>query len=465
MVQEGGLIRIEGGVSNIEDAYDPPFVFLLPPLTIFAITLFALRILPLILGVIAWLIQLTNSVGLLIVTRQLQRSPGTYNLPLILLVSTISLGIYTASFARTIDRHLYEQQFYQVGADISVRVFNTINTFGSSSEEEDTAFIPISEYNNIEGIENNVLSRIGKQISIYYIESLEECHARIDDIIAFLEREDSKLLITGVNFIHNTPALRCYLPKNAHKILILEQFVKGSDAICNSLGSMLNVFFNIVYFNKKIKPLFLFGMDGLPSPNTSNQDSHAFMETYQNKLPRNNVQIQHFGKLKNHKQTIYEDMICFDEKTIPYFKEVNKSVFLKKAFKMYNASEDSFYKSLPKISQKKAIDLIQENINVDCKQMQYYKPDLNELFDIYNKIIDFVNRHFALERLYIENSIFNIGIYLIFRVLALLTKKWVFFETRLKKFLVNQIILIFLFDSHAQFVTFMFSQQAKMMAS
>ena len=108
--------------------------------------------------------------------------------------------------------------------------------------------------NNIEGIENNVLSRIGKQISIYYIESLEECHARIDDIIAFLEREDSKLLITGVNFIHNTPALRCYLPKNAHKILILEQFVKGSDAICNSLGSMLNVFFNIVYSSKIAKP-------------------------------------------------------------------------------------------------------------------------------------------------------------------------------------------------------------------
>ena len=94
------------------------------PLTIFALTLFLLRFLAPMLRALAWLIQLTNSVGLLIVTRQLERSPGAYYLPLILLVSTISLGIYTASFARTIDRYLYEQQYYRVSADVSVRVFS-----------------------------------------------------------------------------------------------------------------------------------------------------------------------------------------------------------------------------------------------------------------------------------------------------------------------------------------------------
>lgn len=124
IVQQGGLINIEGGASNIDEAYNQPFVFLLPPLTIFAMTLFILRLLPPILRVMAWLIQWTNSVGLLIVTRQLERSPGAYYLPLILLVTTISLGIYTASFARTIDRYLYEQQFYRIAADVSVRVFS-----------------------------------------------------------------------------------------------------------------------------------------------------------------------------------------------------------------------------------------------------------------------------------------------------------------------------------------------------
>ena len=99
VVQQGGLFDIEGGVSNIDEAYNQPFVFLLPPLTILALTLFFLRLLAPFLRLMAWLIQWSNSVGLLIVTRQLARAPGAYFLPLILLISTISLGIYTASFA------------------------------------------------------------------------------------------------------------------------------------------------------------------------------------------------------------------------------------------------------------------------------------------------------------------------------------------------------------------------------
>lgn len=150
IVQQGGLINLESG--NIDDAYDQPIVFLLPPLTIFALTLFILRLLPYLLAFIAWVIQFTDSVGLLIVTRQLGRSPKTYNLPLILLVTTISLGIYTASFARTIDRHLYEQEFYRVTSDISVRVFDSNDVFGSG-DDETTAFIPIAEFNAFDGID------------------------------------------------------------------------------------------------------------------------------------------------------------------------------------------------------------------------------------------------------------------------------------------------------------------------
>ena len=162
IVQQGGLIDIEGGVSNIEDAYNQPFVFLLPPLTIFAMTLFVLRILPSILRGIAWLIQWTNSVGLLIVTRQLERSPGAYDLPLILLVTTISLGIYTASFARTIDRYLYEQQFYRVSADVAIRVFSQTGGGipGASPDDAPPAYMHISEFTSMPHIKN--ATRLGE---------------------------------------------------------------------------------------------------------------------------------------------------------------------------------------------------------------------------------------------------------------------------------------------------------------
>ena len=45
IVQQGALIEVEGGARNIADAYNQPFVFLLPSLTIFALTLFILRFL------------------------------------------------------------------------------------------------------------------------------------------------------------------------------------------------------------------------------------------------------------------------------------------------------------------------------------------------------------------------------------------------------------------------------------
>ena len=163
VVQQGGLIDVEGGARNIDDAYNQPFVFLLPPLTIFALTLFILRFLPPILRFMAWLIQWSNSVGLLIVTRQLERSPGAYYLPLILLVSTISLGIYTASFARTIDRYLYEQQYYKVSADMSVRVFSQtaagIPGRGGGNEEP-PAYMHISEFTSMPHVIN--ATRIGE---------------------------------------------------------------------------------------------------------------------------------------------------------------------------------------------------------------------------------------------------------------------------------------------------------------
>ena len=155
-LRQGSLISVEGGVSNIDEAYNQPFVFLLPPLTIFGMTLLVLRLLPYILRFISWLISLSNNVGLLIVTRQLERSPRNYFLPLILLISTTGLGIYTASFARTIDRYLFEQQFYRVAADVMIRMIPTAGLqFGGGNQDDGvaTAYVHISEFKAMEGID------------------------------------------------------------------------------------------------------------------------------------------------------------------------------------------------------------------------------------------------------------------------------------------------------------------------
>ena len=52
--------------------------------------------------------------------RYLSRSTSGYSAPLILLVMTLSLSTFTATLAQTLDRHMHDQTFYKVGADVHV---------------------------------------------------------------------------------------------------------------------------------------------------------------------------------------------------------------------------------------------------------------------------------------------------------------------------------------------------------
>jgi putative ABC transport system permease protein len=111
---------------------------------------------------IGWLLQASNSVGMLIITRQLERTPGYHFLPSILLVCTISLGIFTASFARTIDRFLYEQNYYRFATDMAVRIVGPPTSLfgGGQANEEPTTYMHISEFNTIPNIES--ATRLGE---------------------------------------------------------------------------------------------------------------------------------------------------------------------------------------------------------------------------------------------------------------------------------------------------------------
>ncbi len=82
-----------------------------------ALTLIVLRLLPIIMAIFAWIAARTRSVGFLLATRYLARDPGFYTTPLVLLMLTLGLSVFTASLAQTLDNHLYDKNFYAVGAD------------------------------------------------------------------------------------------------------------------------------------------------------------------------------------------------------------------------------------------------------------------------------------------------------------------------------------------------------------
>jgi putative ABC transport system permease protein len=131
--QQGSIIA--EGVSQ----YDPlqnPLLLLIPALGILAVTLFVIRFLPMLMSGFAWLLSKTNSVGLLMAVRHLARTPRFYSSPLILLIVTLSLSIYTATLAQTLDQALYDQEYYQVGADMH------LVEWGDNPESENPFFSP-----------------------------------------------------------------------------------------------------------------------------------------------------------------------------------------------------------------------------------------------------------------------------------------------------------------------------------
>jgi len=173
------LLRRQGGLTvpgmNQTVANDPfqnPLLLLVPALGIFALTLFFLRILPLIMGALSWILSKTKNVGILLASRYLSRSSGNYNAPLILLILTLSLSTFTATMAQTLDRHLHDHTFYQIGADMNITELgenaspslamgfgggsSTNTNQSTSTSQEDTGpewyFLPVEEHLKVPGV-------------------------------------------------------------------------------------------------------------------------------------------------------------------------------------------------------------------------------------------------------------------------------------------------------------------------
>jgi putative ABC transport system permease protein len=177
--QQGSITLPTGDGAAVGDPFQNPLLFLVPALGIFALTLFILRILPLITAGIAWVASHTSGVGILLASNHLSRTPGFYSAPLVLLVLTLSLSAFTASLAETLDSHLYDQMYYQTGADMSlVELGESTETVGPSgslggSEDLDTdedeeeeeqgprwLFLPVSEHLKVPGV--RAAARVGR---------------------------------------------------------------------------------------------------------------------------------------------------------------------------------------------------------------------------------------------------------------------------------------------------------------
>jgi putative ABC transport system permease protein len=176
--QQGSLVLPDAAASG--DPFRNPLLFLVPALAIFALTLVLLRLIPLLLAAVAWVASFTRSVGLFMAARQLARTPSVYSTPLVILVLTLSLSAYTASLAYTLDNHLRDQTYYQIGANMRFSEFGQSTSTGPSgfapaAAQDPTAassqpdgprwlFLPVTEYAQVDGV--HAAARVGRYSAI-----------------------------------------------------------------------------------------------------------------------------------------------------------------------------------------------------------------------------------------------------------------------------------------------------------
>ena len=170
--QQGAIVLPVAGGAVVSDPFQNPLLFLMPALGILALTLFLLRVLPFIMAGVAWIASHMNGVGVLLAVRHLSRTPGFYAAPLVLLVLTLGLSAYIASLAQTLDRHLHDRTYYELGADMGLAERGQDlegllgAAFGESTEQEDERpgprwyFLPVFEHLKVPGV--RAAARVGR---------------------------------------------------------------------------------------------------------------------------------------------------------------------------------------------------------------------------------------------------------------------------------------------------------------
>ncbi len=169
LLRQRGTISVNLGGGVTSDPFHNPLLFLVPTLFIFALGLLFIRLFPLLMSALAWVAGWLPGTPSVLALRHLARSSRQYTGPLLLLMLTLGLAAFTASMALTLDAHLVDRVYYQVGADLHLA------EIGESTEADPLAppaspseegagpkwlFLPVSDHLLADGVQ--AAARVGE---------------------------------------------------------------------------------------------------------------------------------------------------------------------------------------------------------------------------------------------------------------------------------------------------------------
>ncbi|MCL4545198.1 MAG: FtsX-like permease family protein [Chloroflexi bacterium] len=141
--QNGSLLAISQSGSAVQD----PVLLLVPAFFMFALALVGMRVFPILSEAVARLSHRVAPLWMLLAFRQISRTPSQYTRLVLLVTLTMSLGIFSASMAQTLDQNVSDHLYYQNGADL---------TFLERGEYDQVHQVwniePIQRYQGLKGI-------------------------------------------------------------------------------------------------------------------------------------------------------------------------------------------------------------------------------------------------------------------------------------------------------------------------
>lgn len=147
-----------------EDLFRDPLLIVLPALFILSMSLMSMRVFAVLMRLVEKVAGAVPWLPLHLSLRQLGRHSHTYINPLLLVIVSLGLGIYTLSMAASLDRWLVDRIYYRTGADLSFIPYLESEALAETPTPGAGWIPPVGDYEALPGVE--AAARIGDYRSI-----------------------------------------------------------------------------------------------------------------------------------------------------------------------------------------------------------------------------------------------------------------------------------------------------------
>ena len=171
MRERGSLASVFTG--RAEDLYQDPLLIVVPALFVITAALVTMRLFSVAMRLLDILANRTAWLTAHLALRQLGRQSHEYVSPLLLVIISLSLGIYTLSMAESLDQWLVDRMYYRAGADM---IFTPLPVTGDVGISDGNWVAPPQEFTQVDGV--LAAARVGNYPSRITLADSEETLAR-----------------------------------------------------------------------------------------------------------------------------------------------------------------------------------------------------------------------------------------------------------------------------------------------